>query len=127
MDGPRKKSPRSRSSRLFLPGPAESALSGLGGMTADELASDPSQVFLMILIHTSDAINGSYAGLGPTVSKWSAPPADGWMSFLVAEAVTRLGEVSVEATPIPGALPLFATGLAALGLFGWRRKRTRAT
>jgi hypothetical protein len=27
------------------------------------------------------------------------------------------------ATPIPAALPLFATGLSALGLFGWRRKR----
>jgi hypothetical protein len=29
-------------------------------------------------------------------------------------------------TPLPGALPLFATGLGALGLFGWRRKRKRA-
>ncbi|HEY2229969.1 MAG TPA: hypothetical protein VGI22_19955 [Xanthobacteraceae bacterium] len=26
-------------------------------------------------------------------------------------------------TPLPSALPLFAGGLAALGLFGWRRKR----
>jgi hypothetical protein len=28
-----------------------------------------------------------------------------------------------EATPLPDALPLFATGLGALGLLGWRRKR----
>ena len=27
------------------------------------------------------------------------------------------------ATPLPAALPLFATGLGAMGLFGWRRKR----
>jgi choice-of-anchor A domain-containing protein len=27
------------------------------------------------------------------------------------------------ATPLPAALPLFATGLGGLGLFGWRRKR----
>ena len=29
-------------------------------------------------------------------------------------------------TPLPAALPLFATGLGALGLFGWRRKRKAA-
>jgi hypothetical protein len=29
----------------------------------------------------------------------------------------------VAATPLPAALPLFATGLAGLGLLGWRRKR----
>jgi hypothetical protein len=28
-------------------------------------------------------------------------------------------------TPLPAALPLFATGLGALGLLGWRRKRRR--
>ena len=26
-------------------------------------------------------------------------------------------------TPLPAALPLFAAGLGALGLLGWRRKR----
>jgi hypothetical protein len=31
--------------------------------------------------------------------------------------------VAVSATPLPAALPLFATGLGALGLLGWRRKR----
>ena len=30
------------------------------------------------------------------------------------------------ATPLPAALPLFATGLGALGLLGWRRKRKQA-
>ena len=40
---------------------------------------------------------------------------------------TFLSEVSVTpdevATPIPAALPLFATGIGVMGLLGWRRKR----
>jgi len=33
---------------------------------------------------------------------------------------------AIAATPLPAALPLFATGLGALGLLGWRRKRKNA-
>jgi hypothetical protein len=39
------------------------------------------------------------------------------------------GQWSVTTTPevpLPAALPLFATGLGALGLLGWRRKRKQA-
>jgi hypothetical protein len=32
----------------------------------------------------------------------------------------------VAATPLPAALPLFAGGLGALGLLGWRRKRKKS-
>lgn len=35
----------------------------------------------------------------------------------------ELDGAAVSATPLPAALPLFASGLGALGLFGWRRKR----
>ena len=35
-------------------------------------------------------------------------------------------KVQVNPTPLPAALPLFATGLGALGLLGWRRKRKHA-
>jgi hypothetical protein len=31
--------------------------------------------------------------------------------------------VSLDSTPLPATLPLFATGLGAFGLLGWRRKR----
>jgi hypothetical protein len=34
-----------------------------------------------------------------------------------------LTSFSPNPTPLPAALPLFATGLGALGLLGWRRKR----
>jgi len=33
---------------------------------------------------------------------------------------------AIVVTPIPAALPLFATGLGALGLLGWRRKKAAA-
>jgi len=33
---------------------------------------------------------------------------------------------AMSATPLPGALPLFATVLGGMGLFGWRRKRKNA-
>jgi hypothetical protein len=37
------------------------------------------------------------------------------------------GQITISAaTPVPAALPLFATGLAALGLLGWRKKRKAA-
>ncbi|MCP4617488.1 MAG: hypothetical protein GY844_13770 [Bradyrhizobium sp.] len=34
-----------------------------------------------------------------------------------------VSEVPVAPTPLPAALPLFVSGLGALGLLGWRRKR----
>jgi hypothetical protein len=46
-------------------------------------------------------------------------------------AFFQLDDVSVNpsgvgAVPLPAALPLFATGLGALGLLGWRRKKKAA-
>ena len=34
--------------------------------------------------------------------------------------------IGTTVTPVPAALPLLASGLGALGLFGWRRKRKSA-
>jgi hypothetical protein len=43
----------------------------------------------------------------------------------VANGPTYVGldDVSITATPLPGALPLFVTGIGVIGLLGWRRKR----
>jgi hypothetical protein len=39
------------------------------------------------------------------------------------DMVVKITATSVSSTPLPAALPLFATGLGALGLFGRRRNR----
>jgi hypothetical protein len=44
------------------------------------------------------------------------------VTFLEGEFVTS----QAAATPLPGTLPLFAGGLGALGLLGWRRKKKAA-
>ena len=48
--------------------------------------------------------------------------AEGWAGDLKLTYVFD----PVNTTPLPAALPLFATGLGALGLLGWRRKRKLA-
>ena len=40
--------------------------------------------------------------------------------------VSFSSEVEAAVVPLPATLPLFATGLCALGLLGWRRKRKAA-
>jgi hypothetical protein len=43
------------------------------------------------------------------------------------QPITNLiGTAEVSTTPLPAALPLFVTGLGAMGLLGWRRKRKAA-
>ena len=50
-------------------------------------------------------------------------------TYLAAGGVApfyHLTSGSLTATPLPAALPLLATGLGAMGLLGWRRKRKNA-
>jgi hypothetical protein len=51
-------------------------------------------------------------------------PSDGASNAEIDFSAAAIG--SSTATPLPAALPLFATGLGALGLLGWRRKRKNA-
>ena len=44
----------------------------------------------------------------------------------VADLIVSFASDLEAAVPLPAALPLFATGLGALGLLGWRRKRKAA-
>jgi hypothetical protein len=61
--------------------------------------------------------SGSFAGYEPDFKiNWVGTKNN---YDLVSKAIDPPG---VATTPLPAALPLFASGLGALGLFDWRRK-----
>ena len=53
------------------------------------------------------------------------PSATGSPDF--NDVAFQVADENPNVVPLPGALPLFATGLGALGLLGWRRKRKAAS
>jgi hypothetical protein len=57
------------------------------------------------------------------LSMQGSPPAT-WTANGPGQGLTLTYDYTpAPSTSLPAALPLFATGLGALGLFGWRRKR----
>jgi len=62
---------------------------------------------------------------GPSLVGYSGGPITGESVVRTGGAGTVYGDLtgSITPTPLPAALPLFATGIGALGLLGWRRKR----
>lgn len=46
---------------------------------------------------------------------------------MIGALTAQVTDPAVSQAPLPAALPLFASGLGAMGLFGWYRKRKNAT
>src|SRR5262249_7994177 len=104
---------------------------GLGDLTISLFgAAGPGSPFVQITIGGgTDPVNGladeGFLGFRDTVNliygfTWLATGGDQKNTGFTAI------EVPAPATPLPAALPLFATGLGALGFLGWRRKRRQA-
>jgi len=73
----------------------------------------------------SDGFTATYNPLTDTLMLDQAIPGTDFMWF--ANTDTGLDFIGDDpATPLPGALPLFATGLGALGFLAWRRKKKAA-
>jgi hypothetical protein len=69
--------------------------------------------------YSGGSLGGSAVPVGAAVTEYcSSNPAP-----CNAEVTGFSGTVYIPGTPLPAALPLFATGLSAIGLLGWRRKR----
>jgi hypothetical protein len=62
---------------------------------------------------------------GTTPFDCGQPCAD-FQDNIISQSGATFTPLTGGATPLPAALPLFATGLGALGLLGWRRKRKGA-
>jgi hypothetical protein len=89
---------------------------GIGG--EDNLLAVPvGYVSGSLLSDTSTFDNATLASLGLTLRTYTYS----WTPE--SEATDDSFVINVGTTPLPAALPLFAGGLGALGLFGWRRKR----
>jgi hypothetical protein len=89
---------------------------------------------LLNFLHNLEAYAcvGAYAGSGycgipgAGANEVVGLPGD-TIVYFTADFPTITLVSSVTTTPLPAALPLFATGLGGLGLLGWRRKRANTS
>jgi hypothetical protein len=73
-------------------------------------------------ISDTDLGTSTFTILNRTIAQLDATP--GTYTWTWGSAADQSFTIEIEATtPLPAALPLFATGLGALGLLGWRRKK----
>lgn len=74
------------------------------------VANDTSATLTFASTVTTGGGNGFPAAFGPAIDNVSISPSSG----------------GGRETPLPAALPLFASGLGAIGVLGWRRRRMSA-
>jgi hypothetical protein len=92
--------------------------------------NNSSTLAILIATISSSSAFASYDGttaIGPVTdtgfTSGNTFPTTGGIFVLSSIGNTTFTATIGSATPLPAALPLFATGLGAIGLLGWRRKR----
>jgi hypothetical protein len=94
----------------YATGPCTNTYFGDTLATLDSIAYG-STTFGLLTVYESGVEIGNWNNNGNTIS---------------AQADIQSITINTATTPLPAALPLFASGLGALGLLGWRRKRKAA-
>jgi hypothetical protein len=79
----------------------------------------PGDITTTFTLSGADIGNGSFDSFASPGSVCGAPA-----NWMCQSGNLQIESISVSvSTPLPAALPLFATGIGGLGLLGWRRKR----
>jgi len=83
---------------------------------------------MLLLTHSLVSDTGLPASLTPfsvDVDPYiSSVKLDDWLAYLDVDHISLSVDSAPTVTPLPATLPFLATGLGALGLFGWRKKRS---
>jgi hypothetical protein len=106
------------SSALNFTIPAANSATLMGGLNANGSIDSTG---LIAILASGGPLFADVGGVFVANPGGSITDDDVGFSSTFTPAGTTVGDPA--ATPLPAALPLFATGLGGLGLLGWRRKR----
>jgi hypothetical protein len=107
--------------------PTAPGVTGLFGLTGEVIGNN---VELFATSYGLNELSPSYLyEISDGLSDTTILQANGesFTTLYSADSDVSIRGVAFAPTPLPAALPLFATGLGAMGLLGWRKKRKAAT
>jgi len=131
--------PSPGSSLALLGTIADSAMTGSPAIYTLSGLSEPltASTRYWIELSTSDQSSAGWSWTSSTTG--TGVSGEYWLNNYAGGVVPNVGDInfipspyemrvfaSTSAVPLPAALPLFASGLGALGFLGWRRKRKNA-
>jgi len=86
--------------------------------------NEPHSIYLDLELSSSGSAGFANGSIDPFITIDPITPDAADLSLVFSPNVANA--LPPSATPLPAALPLFAGGLGAIGLLGWRRKRKTA-